>query len=59
VQITRNTLDTRAGPPDWFTGSVYIDTIVTPSDASPVGSAVVHFTPGAGTAWHTLEDGGR
>ncbi len=27
MQITRNDLDTGAGPSDWFTGDVYIDTI--------------------------------
>jgi quercetin dioxygenase-like cupin family protein len=53
VQITRNGLETGAGPADWFTGSVYVDTIAAPSDASPVGAAAVRFTPGARTAWHT------
>ena len=31
MQITRNGLDTAAGPEDWFTGSVYIDAVATPS----------------------------
>jgi len=53
VQITRNTLETGAGPADWFTGSVFIDTIASPSAESPVAAAAVHFTPGARTAWHT------
>jgi quercetin dioxygenase-like cupin family protein len=53
LQITRNTLETGVGPADWFTGTVHIDTIAIPSEASPVGAAVVHFTPGAHTAWHT------
>ena len=53
MQITRNTTETGAGPADWFTGSVYIDTIAVPSDQSSVGAAAVHFTPGARTAWHT------
>jgi quercetin dioxygenase-like cupin family protein len=52
MQITRNMLDTSEGPSDWFTGTVYIDTIAAPSDASQIGAAVVHFTPGARTAWH-------
>jgi hypothetical protein len=34
MQITRNNLDTRAGPSDWFTGSDYLDTIAAPSDGS-------------------------
>ena len=57
MQITRNTHDTRPGQSDWFTGSVYVDTITTPSDASQIGAAAVHFTPGARTAWHTHPNG--
>jgi quercetin dioxygenase-like cupin family protein len=53
MQITRNALDTNPGPADWFTGSVYIDTIATPSDPSRLNAASVHFTPCARTAWHT------
>ena len=52
MEITRNALETSPGPGDWFTGSVYIDTIASPSDASSVSAAAVHFTPGARTAWH-------
>jgi len=57
VQITRNSLDTSTGPSDWFTGAVYVDTIAAPSEASRVGAACVHFTPGARTAWHTHPNG--
>jgi quercetin dioxygenase-like cupin family protein len=57
LQITRNTSDTGAGPADWFTGSVYIDTIAAPGAESPLGAAAVHFTPGARTAWHTRPRG--
>jgi quercetin dioxygenase-like cupin family protein len=57
VQITRNALETGAGPADWFTGSVYIDTIAAVADESQVGAAAVHFTPGARTAWHTHPHG--
>ena len=57
MQITRNSLDTGRGPADWFTGDVYIDTIASPSEASRLGAAVVHFTPGARTAWHTHPHG--
>ena len=53
MQITRNSLDTNQGPGDWFTGTVYIDTVTTPTDPSRLGAAAVHFTPGARTAWHT------
>ena len=30
MQITRNSLETATGPGDWFTGTVYIDTVATP-----------------------------
>jgi quercetin dioxygenase-like cupin family protein len=57
LQITRNTLETSPGPSDWFTGSVFVDTIAAPSEASAIGAASVHFTPGARTAWHTHPHG--
>jgi quercetin dioxygenase-like cupin family protein len=53
MQITRSHLDTTPGPADWFTGSVYIDTITAPTDGADLGAAAVHFTPGARTAWHS------
>jgi quercetin dioxygenase-like cupin family protein len=57
MQITRNTLETNPGPSDWFTGSVYIDTVAAPSKESRIGAASVHFTPSARTAWHTHPHG--
>lgn len=57
MQITRNSLDTIAGPGDWFTGSVYIDTLASPSDGSRLSASSVHFSPGARTAWHTHPNG--
>ncbi len=57
MQITKNSLETNAGPGDWFTGAVYIDTIASPSQESRVGAASVHFTPTARTAWHTHPHG--
>ena len=53
MEITRNSLDTNAGPGDWFTGAVFIDNIVTPAPPAQVAAAAVHFTPGARTHWHT------
>lgn len=53
MEITRNSLDTNEGPSEWFTGSVYIDSITAPADGWVIGAASVHFTPGARTAWHT------
>jgi quercetin dioxygenase-like cupin family protein len=57
VKITRNGEQTNPGPSEWFTGDVYIDALATPSDASSVGAANVHFAPGARTAWHTHPHG--
>ena len=57
MEITRNALDTNVGPGEWFTGTVYIDAVAAPSDASRVSASSVHFTPGARTAWHTHPNG--
>jgi len=57
MQITRNSVETAAGPGEWFTGKVYIDSVATPSGASGVSASSVHFTPGARTAWHTHPNG--
>lgn len=53
MQITRSSLETAAGPAEWFTGAVFIDPVAAPSGPSRVAAALVHFTPGARTAWHT------
>jgi quercetin dioxygenase-like cupin family protein len=53
MRITRNSHDTNPGPSDWFTGNVYIDPVTSPTPPSRLGAAMVHFTPGARTAWHT------
>jgi quercetin dioxygenase-like cupin family protein len=53
MQITRSSTDTGKGPPDWFTGDVYVDPVASPSDASRVSASLVHFTPGSRTHWHT------
>ena len=57
MQITRNNLETSTGPSDWFTGSVYVDTVASPAGSSRVSASSVHFTPGARTAWHTHPNG--
>ena len=44
---------TAKGPPEWFTGDVYIDAVARGHGASPVTIGLVHFTPGARTAWHS------
>ncbi|HEV3321889.1 MAG TPA: cupin domain-containing protein [Solirubrobacteraceae bacterium] len=53
MQLTRNSLETNAGPRDWFTGDVYIDAVAAPAEPSRLAAVSVHFTPGARTAWHT------
>jgi quercetin dioxygenase-like cupin family protein len=53
MEITRSSLSTNKGPADWFTGDVYIDPIAEPSEPARAAAALVHFTPGARTAWHT------
>jgi quercetin dioxygenase-like cupin family protein len=57
MQITKNSIETRAGPSEWFTGAVYVDTVATPSGQSRLSASSVHFTPGARTAWHTHPNG--
>lgn len=58
MNITRaNTVSTKRGPADYFTGTVWLDEI----NAGVVGSHVralrVTFEPGARTAWHTHPHG--
>ena len=57
MQLTRSSLDTTRGPADWFTGHVYIDTVAAPAASARAAAALVHFTPGAHTAWHTHPHG--
>lgn len=57
MQITTNSPHTASGPSDWFTGTVFIDTIATPSAGTRVSASSVHFTPSARTAWHTHPHG--
>ena len=57
MQITRNSMDTRLGPSEWFTGAVYVDTVAAPANGSRISASSVHFTPGARTAWHTHPNG--
>jgi quercetin dioxygenase-like cupin family protein len=57
MRITRAMVETAAGPEEWFTGAVYLDTVATPSGPSRLAASSVHFTPGARTAWHTHPNG--
>jgi len=54
MEVTRKAEQkTVAGPADYFTGSVTITGQFQRQDPSRVGGAIVHFEPGARTAWHT------
>src|ERR671927_668669 len=57
MQITKNSIKTNAGPREWFTGAVYVDTVAVPSGPSRLAASSVHFTPGARTAWHSHPNG--
>jgi quercetin dioxygenase-like cupin family protein len=57
MQLTKNSIETMAGPGEWFTGAVFIDSLAAPSGSSRVSASSVHFTPGARTAWHTHPNG--
>ncbi len=52
MQIIRNSQETAIGSGEWFTGAVYVDTVATPTGLSRLSASIVHFTPGARTAWH-------
>jgi quercetin dioxygenase-like cupin family protein len=53
MEITRLGNGTGKGPEDWFTGDVYIDAVAAARAPGRVQANLVHFTPGARTAWHT------
>jgi quercetin dioxygenase-like cupin family protein len=53
METTRSGLDTNKGSDTWFTGDVYIDAVAAPSAPARAQVNLVHFTPGARTAWHT------
>ena len=56
VKITRSSTNdstaTTKGPAEWFTGDVYIDSLAVSSSPARVQANLVHFMPGARTAWH-------
>ena len=41
------------GSAEWFTGDVYIDLIARGEEPSRIQVGIVHFTPGARSAWHS------
>ncbi|MFD9904313.1 cupin domain-containing protein [Streptomyces sp. NPDC059063] len=52
MHITRTRPDSRRGPAEHFTGTVWLDEIASPEPPSRLRMFSVHFTPGARTAWH-------
>jgi quercetin dioxygenase-like cupin family protein len=48
---------TMPGPAEWFTGDVWIDSIVQPLGDSQLNVGAVHFAPSARTAWHSHAGG--
>ena len=57
MKITQSSTDTTRGPADWFTGTVFIDTVRNPDQNTVIGCAHVRFAPGARTAWHSHPKG--
>jgi quercetin dioxygenase-like cupin family protein len=57
MQITRSSVATMSGPADWFTGTVFVDSVASPTGIARVSASNVHFAPGARTAWHTHPNG--
>jgi quercetin dioxygenase-like cupin family protein len=53
MEIIRSNIATIKGPREWFTGDVYIDAVAAAPPPARVQANLVHFTPGARTAWHT------
>src|ERR671933_1391936 len=53
--VSAENMETRRGPEDWFTGTVWMDA----APGSPPGARVfrVFFEPGARTNWHTHPEG--
>ena len=48
---------TAKGPAETFTGDVWIDPVTRGLPPSQLSVAMVHFAPGARTAWHSHEGG--
>jgi quercetin dioxygenase-like cupin family protein len=51
--ITNHVRGCRKGPEAYFTGTVWIDEVITTPAPARVSAAFVSFAPGARTAWHT------
>jgi quercetin dioxygenase-like cupin family protein len=52
MDLTRDPKATRRGPRENFTGTVWVDEVAANDAPSRVRAGIVHFEPGARTAWH-------
>jgi quercetin dioxygenase-like cupin family protein len=48
---------TRRGSVDWFVGDVYVEEVASTTEVSRARAALVHFTPGSRTHWHSHDHG--
>jgi quercetin dioxygenase-like cupin family protein len=53
--ISTANMQTRRGPADWFTGTVWMESATVPQPGT--GIHKVFFEPGARTNWHTHPEG--
>jgi quercetin dioxygenase-like cupin family protein len=52
MQITRSSRETMFDRTEWFKGAVFIDRISVPTGRTGVVASIVHYAPGARSAWH-------
>jgi quercetin dioxygenase-like cupin family protein len=52
MKYTPSSGKTVQGPEEWFTGTVFMDSVRTPDEQSAIGCAHVRFLPGGRTVWH-------
>ena len=57
MDVIRHRPNSRPGPAENFTGSVWIDGIAVAGPGSRLRANSVHFSPGARTAWHAHVNG--
>lgn len=48
---------TGRGPKEWFIGDVYVEEVASATEVSRTRAALVHFTPGSRTHWHSHDRG--
>jgi hypothetical protein len=49
MEIIRNRTETTAGPEEWSTGAVFLDSIATPAGGSRLNASSVHAAPSIGS----------